>query len=318
MVPESTDATSRSTPTGHRGAVTGSDRIRRTVIVLTVPAAALGAAAATGRHPAPVAARREPGRAAARTRAVGPADDARQRVGLTVAYSAAVALLAFGAGALTVAVGLGKGAWVGVWILYVIWPGAAHAPPRDARRHDLARARPCRGSCRAAPRTSCCSPGCCRRSSRASRASAPRSRSRRPCSSPSASAWSAAVALPLIGYHWAVGFGSMGSSFYMGALTAHLDCHRSPPSMPPWPPSCSGSTACSPGSSSRSCPVARHALREAWPPARHGRAGDGAGAGARRQGRAWHRRPLWRGRRHRGRLRPACGARSAVPQPDPS
>ena len=30
------------------------------------------------------------------------------------------------------------------------------------------------------------------------------------------------VALPLIGYHWAVGFGSMGSSFYMGALTAHL------------------------------------------------------------------------------------------------
>jgi lactate permease len=31
-----------------------------------------------------------------------------------------------------------------------------------------------------------------------------------------------AVALPLIGYHWAVGFGSMGSSFYMGALTAHL------------------------------------------------------------------------------------------------
>lgn len=32
-----------------------------------------------------------------------------------------------------------------------------------------------------------------------------------------------AVALPLIGYHWAVGFGSMGSSFYMGALTAHLD-----------------------------------------------------------------------------------------------
>jgi lactate permease len=31
-----------------------------------------------------------------------------------------------------------------------------------------------------------------------------------------------AVAMPLIGYHWAVGFGSVGSSFYMGALTARL------------------------------------------------------------------------------------------------
>jgi lactate permease len=30
------------------------------------------------------------------------------------------------------------------------------------------------------------------------------------------------VALPLIGYNWAVGFGSVGSSFYMGALTARL------------------------------------------------------------------------------------------------
>lgn len=31
-----------------------------------------------------------------------------------------------------------------------------------------------------------------------------------------------AVALPLIGYHWSIGFGSVGSSFYMGALTARL------------------------------------------------------------------------------------------------
>lgn len=31
-----------------------------------------------------------------------------------------------------------------------------------------------------------------------------------------------AVALPLVGYHWSVTFGSMGSSFYMGALTAGL------------------------------------------------------------------------------------------------
>lgn len=31
-----------------------------------------------------------------------------------------------------------------------------------------------------------------------------------------------AVALPLIGYQWSVTFGSMGSSFYMASLTAHL------------------------------------------------------------------------------------------------
>lgn len=32
-----------------------------------------------------------------------------------------------------------------------------------------------------------------------------------------------AVLYPLIGYHWAVTFGSMGSSFYMASLTAHLE-----------------------------------------------------------------------------------------------
>jgi lactate permease len=32
-----------------------------------------------------------------------------------------------------------------------------------------------------------------------------------------------AVAYPLIGYHWSVTFGSMGSSFYMASLTARLD-----------------------------------------------------------------------------------------------
>jgi lactate permease len=34
-----------------------------------------------------------------------------------------------------------------------------------------------------------------------------------------------AVAYPLVGYHWSVTFGSMGSSFYMAALTAHLGVH---------------------------------------------------------------------------------------------
>lgn len=41
--------------------------------------------------------------------------------------------------------------------------------------------------------------------------------------------WAAhkAVAYPLIGYHWSVTFGSMGSSFYMAALTAHLGAAES-------------------------------------------------------------------------------------------
>ncbi|WP_374971200.1 L-lactate permease [Terrabacter sp. BE26] len=140
---------------------------------------------------------------------------------VTVVYSAAVALLAFGADALTVGVGLGKGAWVGIWILYVIWPAllmhhlASHAGMASLGR-ALATLLPRRTEnvlllawvlpsfiqgvsgfgtpiAVAAPLLVALGIGKAR-----------------------------AVALPLIGYHWAVGFGSMGSSFYMGALTAHL------------------------------------------------------------------------------------------------
>jgi lactate permease len=142
--------------------------------------------------------------------------------GVTVAYSVVVAALAFGAGPLTVGVGLGKGAWVGLWILYVIWPALL--------MHHLA--------------------------SRVGMAALGRALSTllpRRIENVLLLAWvlpsfiqgvsgfgtpiavaapllvalgigkARAVALPLIGYHWAVGFGSMGSSFYMGALTAHLD-----------------------------------------------------------------------------------------------
>jgi lactate permease len=35
-----------------------------------------------------------------------------------------------------------------------------------------------------------------------------------------------AVAMPLVGSHWSVGFGSMGSSFYMGSLVTQLDAHE--------------------------------------------------------------------------------------------
>ncbi|GAA2735048.1 L-lactate permease [Pedococcus aerophilus] len=141
---------------------------------------------------------------------------------VTVAYSVAVAVLAFGAGGLTVAVGLGKGAWVGLWILYVIWPAllmhhlATHVgmkalgqalstmlPRRTENVLLLAWVLPSfiqgvsgfgTPIAVAAPLLVALGIGKAR-----------------------------AVALPLIGYHWAVGFGSMGSSFYMGALTAHLD-----------------------------------------------------------------------------------------------
>ena len=142
--------------------------------------------------------------------------------GVTVAYSVVVAALAFGAGPLTVGVGLGKGAWVGLWILYVIWPALLmhHLASRvgmAALGRALSTLLPRRTEnvlllawvlpsfiqgvsgfgtpiAVAAPLLVALGIGKAR-----------------------------AVALPLIGYHWAVGFGSMGSSFYMGALTAHLD-----------------------------------------------------------------------------------------------
>lgn len=142
--------------------------------------------------------------------------------GATVAYSVVVAALAFGAGPLTVGVGLGKGAWVGLWILYVIWPALLmhHLASRvgmAALGRALSTLLPRRTEnvlllawvlpsfiqgvsgfgtpiAVAAPLLVALGIGKAR-----------------------------AVALPLIGYHWAVGFGSMGSSFYMGALTAHLD-----------------------------------------------------------------------------------------------
>ena len=159
-------------------------------------------------------------------------------------------MLAFGAGPLTVGVGLGKGAWVGLWILYVIWPAllmhhlasrvgmaalgrallhpvAAQDRERPAARLGVAVLHPRGFWVRHADR---------RRARPVAALGIGKAR---------------AVALPLIGYHWAVGFGSMGSSFYMGALTAHLDsAERAGYAAAAWP-SCSASTACSPGCSSR-------------------------------------------------------------------
>ncbi len=140
---------------------------------------------------------------------------------ITVAVSAVLAAAAFEAGPAVIATGLGKGAWVGVWILYVIWPALlmhhlAGQVGMTALGDWLARLLPLRTEnilllawilpsfiqgvsgfgtpiAVAAPLLAALGLGTAR-----------------------------SVALPLIGYHWAVGFGSMGSSFYMAALTAHL------------------------------------------------------------------------------------------------
>src|SRR4051794_23559495 len=140
---------------------------------------------------------------------------------LTVLVAVVVAVAAFGAGPAVVGVGLGKGAWVGVWILYVIWPALLlhHLASRVGMRElgeslENVLPRPVenvlllawvlpsflQGVSGFGTPIAVCAPLLLAIGVDATRA----------------------VALPLIGYHWAVGFGSMGSSFYMGALTAHL------------------------------------------------------------------------------------------------
>jgi lactate permease len=144
---------------------------------------------------------------------------------VTVVVACAVATVAFGAGPAVLAVGLGKGAWVGVWILFVIWPAllmhnlASRIGMRELgeslenvlpRKTEnvllLAWVLPSflQGVSGFGTPIAVCAPLLLAIGVDATRA----------------------VALPLIGYHWAVGFGSMGSSFYMGALTAHLSAEQ--------------------------------------------------------------------------------------------
>lgn len=140
---------------------------------------------------------------------------------VTVAAAVLVASVAFGAGPDVVAVGFGKGAWVGIWILYVIWPallmhnlssriGMADLgrsleqvlPRRTENVLLLAWVLPSflQGVSGFGTPIAICAPLLVAIGVDVTRA----------------------VALPLVGYHWAVGFGSMGSSFYMGSLTARL------------------------------------------------------------------------------------------------
>lgn len=143
---------------------------------------------------------------------------------LTVAGALVVGMLVFDADLQTVAVGLGKGAWVGVWILYVIGPAllmhhltarmgmkelgralSSLLPTRTATVLLLAWVLPSfiQGVSGFGTPIAVAAPLLVAIGVRPVRA----------------------VALSLIGYHWAVGFGSMGSSFYMGALTAGLDAN---------------------------------------------------------------------------------------------
>lgn len=140
---------------------------------------------------------------------------------ITAGVAIAIGAVAFGAGPAVLAVGVGKGVWTGVWILYVIWPALllyhvaaragldrmggvfANVLPREVENillvawvfpsfiqgvagfgTPIAVAAPLLLAMGVSPVM--------------------------------------AVALPLVGYHWSVTFGSMGSSFYMGALTAGL------------------------------------------------------------------------------------------------
>jgi lactate permease len=140
---------------------------------------------------------------------------------LTAAVAIVIGAVAFGAGPQVLGVGIGKGVWTGIWILYVIWPALllyhvaaragldrmggvfANVLPRDVENvllvawvfpsfiqgvagfgTPIAVAAPLLLAMGVRPVL--------------------------------------AVALPLVGYHWSVTFGSMGSSFYMGALTAGI------------------------------------------------------------------------------------------------
>lgn len=141
---------------------------------------------------------------------------------ITLTAAVAIALAAFDAPAVTVGVGLLKGSWVGVWILYVVVPALLmhHAATRmgmTALGQSLAKRRGpetetvlllawvlpsfLQGVSGFGTPVAVCAPLVAALGVHPVRS----------------------VALVLIGYQWSVGFGSMGSSFYMGALTARLN-----------------------------------------------------------------------------------------------
>lgn len=141
---------------------------------------------------------------------------------LTVAVAIILATTVFSAGFDAVAVGVGKGVWTGLWILCVVWPAllifhlaremglmrlggllSAILPRRTENILIVAWIFPSliQGVAGFGTPIAVAAPLLVTMGVAPVRA----------------------VALPLVGYHWSVGFGSMGSSFYMGALTGGLE-----------------------------------------------------------------------------------------------
>jgi lactate permease len=140
---------------------------------------------------------------------------------LVAGLTALLAFAVFGAGVSTLGVAFGKGLWLGSWILYVVFPAMLlyriaerggldrigelfqHLfPNRSENLLVLAWLLPSfvQGVAGFGTPIAVAAPLL------------------------AASGWrrERAVAYPLIGYHWSVTFGSMGSSYYMAELTAHL------------------------------------------------------------------------------------------------
>lgn len=140
---------------------------------------------------------------------------------VALAAAACVSAVGFGAGPQVLAVGVGKGLWLGLWILCVIWSalflyhcsrqigfkaiaGALNTIlPREVENVLVVAwifASLIQGAAGFGVPIAVTAPLLFAMGLRPG----------------------AAVLLPLIGYHWSVGFGSMGSSFYMASLTAGL------------------------------------------------------------------------------------------------
>lgn len=140
---------------------------------------------------------------------------------LTLAVAIGLAAGVFGADAIGLAVGMGKGLWTGAWILGVVWTAlllhrSCQRMGLDGLGGSLSRIlrRPVENILIAAWIFPSFVQGVAGFGTPVV-VSAPLlvSMGVRPV---------LAVALPLVGYHWSVGFGSVGSSFYVGALTAQL------------------------------------------------------------------------------------------------
>lgn len=140
---------------------------------------------------------------------------------VVLAVTLAVAATVFRASAPGAVVGLAKGAWLGLWILLVVWP--ALLLYRIASAAGLARIGSSFSDLLATRHDSLLVvawvfPSFIQGVAGFGTPIA--------VSAPLlvAMGWSRtrAVVYPLVGYHWAVTFGSMGSSFYMASLTAQL------------------------------------------------------------------------------------------------